>query len=683
MYDTLLGCVVFLACNISLLYAAHLVTRRFYSGAPPAARLAASGTVFYALVVLTLQTLAPLHAITGPGVVISSVVIALVFHVLWRKHRNCRADLEPVRVWLRDGLASRWSLLIVAGGFVVLLSLSRALLMPPMSWDSLTYHLTFAAHWVQKGSLLRFIAPDQIIENAYLPINGELFSSWLMLPFHSDLLVNTVNFPLTLLGGIACYAIAREMGLTRRESAFAPALLCFAPVIYAQITTAYVDNAVFAFCAASVLFTLRYLRNGQVAEALLAFTASGILLGTKYTGLPVVGFVFLAMVVKRMLSSFAPGRLCGLVFAGLLLLSLLGGRQYFLNALEARNPFYPTPVTLFNHVVAEGSEMMKQVNAWAEQYEAQTGMDRQGFLEREYKKLQFLPRSAGPKFLFFLLVASLSPFVRPRHIPRRQWYFLLLCWTAPILMFYTANEADYIRKAFWVEGSTPDRAAFFYAALVVWDLFNINRSHLQEVEMVYPVLVALAGLVLLLLSFLRIPVSIRGVTLRWLVSVCLLAGFIGGCHFLQAYRDATRYKYYRRHYDYFYIPKIANLVNGWEFLDQPNRGKRIALSVGWDPPGHIWFFYPLMGRRLQNEVLYVSPKYVREVPAWLHKNILRGDDARLWLNGIREEKVDFVFVAQPWPQELTWMEADPETFRLVFSTKQCKIFKHSREAYDG
>ena len=707
MYDTFTGCAVFLTSNISLIYAAHLVTRRFYSAAPPAARLAASGTVFYALVVLTLQALSPLHAITRPGVTIASAMTALVCHLLWGKHRNIGAEIETVRLWLRDGLASRWSVLLIAGGFVLLVSLSRALLMPPMSWDSLTYHLTFAAHWVQKGSLLRFIAPDQIIENAYLPINGELFASWLMLPFHSDLLVNTVNFPLTLLGGIACYAIARELGLTRREAAFAPALLCFAPVIYAQITTAYVDNAVFAFCAASVLFTLRYLRNGRRADALLTFTASGILLGTKYTGLPIVGFVFLAMVVKRMLSSFAPGRLCGLVFAGLVLLSLLGGRQYLLNALEARNPFYPTPVTLFNHVVAEGSDMMKQVDAWAEQYEAQTGMAGQGFLEREYKKLQFLPRSAGPKFLFLLLVASLSPFVRPRHIPRRQWYFLLLCWTAPILLFYTANEADYIRKAFWVEGSTrflspfiaiftiqalllikkftrgSDRAAFFCAALVVWDLFSINKSHLQEVEMVYPVLVALAGLVVLSLSFMRVPVRIRGAALRWLVSACLLTGFIGGCHFLQAYRDATRYTYYRRHYDYFHIPKIANLVNGWEFLDQPNRGKRVALSVGWEPPGHIWFFYPLMGRRLQNEVLYVSPKYAREVPAWLHKNMLRGDDARLWLSGIREKKVDFVFVAQPWPKELTWMEGDPETFRPVFSTKQCKIFKHAREAHDG
>ena len=104
-------------------------------------------------------------------------------------------------------------------------------------------------------------------------MNGELFASWFLLPFHNDLLVNAMNFPVTLLGGIACYAIARELGLSRKEASCAPALLCFAPMIYSQITTAYVDNAVFTFCSASVLFTIRYLRRGYLHDTLLALAA--------------------------------------------------------------------------------------------------------------------------------------------------------------------------------------------------------------------------------------------------------------------------------------------------------------------------------------------------------------------------------------------------------------------------
>lgn len=703
MLNAILGCTVFLISNASLLYAAHLLIRRFYSGAPPAARVAASGTVFYALVVLIFQALSPLHAITRTGVTLSCFLCALIFHLLWGKHRNFGAELEPVATWIRDGLSSRWFVLIVAGGFVILLSLSRALLMPPMAWDCLTYHLTFAAYWVQKSSLLSFIAPDQIIENAYLPINGELFASWLILPFHNDLLANTVNFPITLLGGIACYAIAREMGLTRREACFAPALLCFAPVIYAQITTAYVDNAVFAFCAASVLFTLRYLRSGQAADAVLAFAAAGILLGIKYSGIPVAGFVVLAIVTKRVRSSFNAGRMCGMILLALLMLSSLGGRQYFMNAINARNPLYPVPIKFFNYVVAEGSKKLQKVDGWADQYEASTGLDRLSFWEREYQKLHYLPRSAGPKFLFFLMVALLAPFIRPRHIPAHQWYFLLLSWTVPMVLFYTSSSADYIRKAYWIEGSTRflspfialftvqalllikkfdkdfSRVAFLFAVLIVWDLFNTNKSQPEEVETVYPVLIVLAGLIIIFLNFLRAAGISLTAAPRWLVGASLAAVLVGGCYFLQNFRDSTRYAYYRQHYDYFYTPKTGTLVNGWEFIDQPDQGKIVALSVGWDPPGHIWFFYPLMGRRLQNEVLYISSKYRYDAPAWLHKNMLRGDDPVLWRANLRMKQVDYIFLARPWPNELSWMEREPDAFQPVFSDPECKIFKYKRE----
>ncbi len=700
MFETILGCAVLVVCNLSLLYAAHLLVRRFYPSAPPAARLVALGTVFCALILLVLQALSPFHAISRSGVTLSCLVIALLFHRFLGKYKNLGAELEPVTAWMRDGLASRWSALIIACGFVVLLSISRALLMPPMSWDSITYHLTFAAYWVQKGSLLRFIAPDQIIENAYLPINGELLAAWLMLPFHNDLLANTLNFPITLLGGIACYAIARELGLTRTEASFAPALLCFAPVIYAQITTAYVDNAVFAFCAASVLFTLRYVRTGHRADALLAYTTAGILIGIKYSGIPVAGFVLLAILIKRLLHAFNPGRTCGNLCVGLLLLFSMGGRQYVLNILDAGNPLYPVPITVLNHLVAEGSQKLEEVNAWVNQHEAQNGLDRLSFWEREYKKLQYLSRAAGPKFLFFFMIAALSPFMRPRRIHRGQWYFLILSWTAPIILFYAPNPADYIRKANWIVGSSRflspfialftiqglvltkhftrnfDSMGFFFVLLIIWDLFNVDIAQLWEVEALYPVLVLLVGLIILALFFLGISSAKLAGARRWLVCLLVSTAVVGGIYFLQSFRDTTRYKYYRQHCDYHPVPRIEKLVSGWEFLDKPKEKKTIALSVGWDPPGHIWFFYPLMGRRLQNEVLYVSSKYKQDVPAWFHQNMLRGDDVEIWLANVRKKKVDYIFFATPWPKELNWLNMNTQTFQLVLADQYLRIYKY-------
>ena len=212
-----------------------------------------------------------------------------------------------------------------------MLSLSRALLMPPLSWDSLSYHLTFAALWVKKGTLFLFQAPDQIIENVYFPINGDIFTSWLILPFNADLLVNTVNFPITFLGGIACYAIARELGLTRKEASFAPALICFASMIYVQITTQYVDNSVFAFCTVSVLFALRYLRRGNILDALLAFIAAGILIGIKYSSIPVAGIIIVALTLKTLFLAQGAGfiKKVSLLLVGLMLICRAGRKTIY------------------------------------------------------------------------------------------------------------------------------------------------------------------------------------------------------------------------------------------------------------------------------------------------------------------------------------------------------------------
>ncbi len=154
LFNTLIGCSVFLTTNISLLYTAHLLIRRFLPKAPPSVRLIAIGLLYYSSIILIFQALSPFYAISRTWVTLSCLLLALVSHLLWSDRRNLQADFEPIRSWIRAGLASRWAVLLIICGFVVLLSFSRALLMPPLAWDCLTYHLTFASLWIKKGTLL-------------------------------------------------------------------------------------------------------------------------------------------------------------------------------------------------------------------------------------------------------------------------------------------------------------------------------------------------------------------------------------------------------------------------------------------------------------------------------------------------------------------------------------------------
>jgi len=721
LVNILLGCLIFLITNLSLLYISHLFVRRFLANATASVRLISTGLLFYALIILLFQILSPFHAISKIWVTISCLLPALLLHFTWGEKRNLQADLEPVRSWVRDGLSSRWALLLVISGFVVLLSLSRALLTPPLSVDCLSFHLTRAALWVKKGTLVFLKAPDTFTMTMHYPINGEIIASWLLLPFHNDLLVNIMNFPITLLGGISCYAIARELGLTRKEASFAPALICFAPVVYTQITTQLIDNAVFAFCSTSVLFTLRYLRRGYLLDGLLSFISAGILLGTKYTAIPLVGIIVIASILKMTslanYSHFSRKVLWTLL--GLLIIGIFGGRQYISNMIEAGNPLFPLPITFFNHELVEGYPKLEQFSELMQQYDKKQGLDKFNWWEKEYRKFFYLSNTAGPKFFLFLILAFFSLFTKPRGISKKSWYFLTVMWSVPIVLFYTNPSTEFNRIGFFSKGSIrfliPSLALFtiqglvvlqkyskyfkeidfFLAVLVAWDLLQAYKHHLwdiREVAIIYPFLVLMIPILSIFFqlalsrlkrfhlkekSFLISTGSLRlniPLTIRWVVYAVSLTSLVVGLFLLQIYRDSTRYIHYYNKSEVSPLPR--NFVDAWDYLDKPDEKKSIALTMGW--PGK-WYFYPLLGRYLQNDIAYISAKHKDEVPTWVDKGLLRGNNFWIWIHNLKKEKVDFIFLADPWPIELDWIKKQPEHFQNVFNDKQCKIFKHTKQ----
>ena len=719
LLNTFLGSFVFFATNLSLLYSSHLITRRFSPHSPHSVRLVGIGVLYYAFIILLFQALSPFYAITKTWVTIVCLLVALVSHLLWGTHKNFQADIDPIRTWIKDGLASRWACLIVISGFVVLLSFSRALLMPPLAWDCLTYHLTSAALWIKKGTLFIFKAPDQM-QNAYFPINGELFASWLLLPFHNDLLVNSMNFPITFLGGLACYAIARELGLNRKEASFAPALICFAPTIYAQITTEYVDNAAFAFCSTSVLFTLRYLRRGYLYDGLLAFAAAGILLGIKYSVIPAAGIIIIATTIKTITLVRYPGflRKSSLILLGFLIVCIFGGRQYIRNTIEAGNPLYPFPLIVFNKII-EGRGALEAEEEWAIEKKRSLDSDKFNLWEREYRKFCYFSLAAGPKYLLFLILALISLFTRPYHVPKRCWYFLFIMWSIPIIIFFTNTTATIASEGggdvintryfslyialFTTQGLVVSQKLFKHfrnlnfvlVAFIAWDLLYINRSHPWEIEVLFPLVALIIPLAIMLsrivaekckvlgskgkISLIPVSLSIGNGTIlkRWSTYVFSFVFLVTGLYFLQSYRDATRYTYYRAHTDFHDFPRT--FIDGWAFLDQPNEKKTIALTMAWKPPGTKFFFYPLMGRWLQNDIVYISAKYKWEVPTWLHRGLLGGNDSAIWLQNLKRNKVDYIFVQKPWPAELAWIGIYQDKFQRVFINPHYTIFKYTEK----
>jgi hypothetical protein len=157
--------------------------------------------------------------------------------------------------------------------------------------------------------------------------------------------------------------------------------------------------------------------------------------------------------------------------------------------------------------------------------------------------------------------------------------------------------------------------------------------------------------------------------------ISFFVAVVTGLYFLQCYRDNTRYGYYYSHYDHQKIPTAY--TSGWEFLDNLDEHRTIALTMGDNPPGGNWFFYPLLGRKLQNDIVYLSAKHKWKVPTWVDRGLLRGKNFNIWADNLKKQKVDYVFVVKPWPIELQWIQRNEELFQLVFYHKEFRIYKYA------
>jgi hypothetical protein len=294
-------------------------------------------------------------------------------------------------------------------------------------------------------------------------------------------------------------------------------------------------------------------------------------------------------------------------------------------------------------------------------------------------------------------------------------------WIVPMFLNYTNTSASFTQRAWWVDGSTrfisPYIALFtiqglvfirklnrqfkgidlFLLALVAWDLLYVVRiKHMWEVEVLYPIFLLVIFLLIIFFGLIserskplatkvesyikvkRFPTFLSFIIKHGVAyTFCLIFLFVALLYSLQSYRDSSRYAYYFSETDL--INFSRKFVAGWQFLDNPDENNTIALTMDWKAPGHNWFFYPLLGRWLQNDIVYISSKYKGEFPAKYHRGLLRGNNLSTWLYNAKRKKVDYILVGTPWPIELEWMLQYSDKFKLVFSDEYCKIFKHAKE----
>jgi hypothetical protein len=232
-------------------------------------------------------------------------------------------------------------------GALLIFAAAYALGHAPLTlYDSLSYHLFFAARWVQDHAISIIPTPFSDEAQAYAPGNGELFLAWLMLPVHSDALARAGQFPFALLAALTLFALARRLGAPPARATYPAAFFLLSRPVVEQMIGANVDLICSALFLAAVYLLVVAVDGNRAVDWAVCGVALGLFWGTKYLALvytPVLVLLAFARGPRSRMWWAVPGA------------TLFALPWYARNWLVAGSPIYPASLTIAGVTVAHGA----------------------------------------------------------------------------------------------------------------------------------------------------------------------------------------------------------------------------------------------------------------------------------------------------------------------------------------
>jgi hypothetical protein len=377
-----------------------------------AAQVAYVGQVLGTMLVLGwLGILRPLPLAFLNGI-LSAAVFAFGVRPVFGPARN---RIRGFVVRMRSLRPPLWAVLL--GGLALIVTLRNIFwgwFLPPYMRDDIAYHLTIMGNILQSGAVRYFPSPSEWIRD--YPVNSELFQAWNFLFVGVDKLVDLAFLPTVALGGLALYGVCRRFGFSRRASAVGWALYAFTPLIVLQQTGSYNDawKAALFLCGVYLVLSRPSApdRAGIRLTAVLAGICSGVILGTKFSGIldgAAVGTLLVLSILRGASEEKPRGRPAlsraaapALIFV--LLTLFFGAYPLIRNTAVEGNPLAPVEVRIGGWTLWPGrpADEFPSIGSEEALERAEGGWDRFYLIWCERYQLMFDPNNSGsgPIWLF-------------------------------------------------------------------------------------------------------------------------------------------------------------------------------------------------------------------------------------------------------------------------------------------
>ena len=510
-------------------------------------------------------------------------------------------------------------------GYIVFLNT----LVPPFDWDSLTYHLTDVFSFASNQSVSSFQFPWI---QPYFPKVGELLVSWLYLLGGGDkaafLLLNTVQLPYALMGGVAVYSAAKILGLQKGAFLAIP-LYVLTPLIMIQTLTCMVDVIAAAFFLTALVFLLSYRITNRFLDLHFAAIGFGLLIGTKFTFLylswPLIIFFLLGTDRSKIPLVGELYRLMPKMVTLLLCVALGSGFWLTRNSMSTGNPIYPIQLRIAGITFFDGPIDLK----FSEPHEQRFVDSKWGWFIYPFKETY----GGGPWYSNW---NGFGP------------QFLVGLISTLFALVYAGRRKEYER--FWVFMILP-------LSIVLWLYFNPYREPRY--------ISAICGIAIL--GFLYTLKHLTPITSRILKGVAMAAmafSLVASAWLLVPHETLVLKTYLERGelpLETFYRAEFGSLGEAFVWMGENIRNSTIAftfselpaLLYGWDHSNKLTFIPTTESSRF--------------------KNLTRAVTYKAWRRLLFEAKVDYIFYwlpdfvsKHPYPASV-WIHSYPDDFEVVKS----------------
>jgi hypothetical protein len=440
-----------------------------------AAFVAAALVLAGAVIVLVSIVLSLFDALTRSGLLVAQAVVAGGAVATWAAagRPRPRARWRPRRGTLPAAVRAHpvVAVVVTTAGLALAVQAAMGIAVAPSTWDSMTYHLSRAAYWLQQHSAEHF--PGGSLRQLGSPPNAEIVQAWTMAITGTDRFVALVQW-LSVIGLSCCvYLGARLLEFGRAPALFAAALFAVLPQPLLQAASTQNDLIAAFYVLAAAVFGVRGLGDRRGGDVAVAAVALGLAVGTKGTVFalgPSLAIVLLAAIWRyRPPPRFVAGALAGAVFAVL----ALGSWGYALNVADG-DPLFGGLVGRTERESPVGENAVRV--AW-------TFVDSPGVSARWFDTLA---TKAAHKTIGHLEIPDQFGFGVDTAISEDTSAYGVIGWLAlfPLLLWFVVRPRAPLRRA-WALAALAGVAAFAVAfEFNIW----VGRLLLPTVALAAPLL---------------------------------------------------------------------------------------------------------------------------------------------------------------------------------------------------